>query len=78
MSNTTDRIRQLTSEHLGVAVDTIQPESTFDSLGADSLDKIELLLAVEDTFEVEIDEAISSKWTTIGEVEVYVAAHVKH
>ena len=74
MNTIKERLQVIAVDHLGVNQADITPEATFDSLGADSLDKIELLLAVEDAFGVEIDEAVSDKWTTIGEVEAYITS----
>ena len=59
MSDIEQRVKKIVAEQLGVAEDEIKLESSFvDDLGADSLDTVELVIALEDEFEIEIpDEA---------------------
>jgi acyl carrier protein len=68
-----DRIRELVSEQLGVERTDVLPEaSILDDLGADSLDVVELVMALEEAFDIEIpDEAIEGM-RTIGDVEAFV------
>lgn len=70
------QIRQLVAEQLGVEHNQITPQaSILDDLGADSLDVVELVMAIEESFDIEIpDEAIETM-RTIGDVESYVAQH---
>lgn len=70
------QIRQLVAEQLGVEQNQITPQaSILDDLGADSLDVVELVMAIEESFDIEIpDEAIETM-RTIGDVESYVAQH---
>lgn len=69
-----DRIRKLVAEQLGVDRNQVTPQaSILDDLGADSLDVVELVMAIEESFDIEIpDEAIEGM-RTIGDVETYVA-----
>ena len=69
-----DKIRSLVAEQLGVDRNQVTPQaSILDDLGADSLDVVELVMAIEESFDIEIpDEAIESM-RTIGDVETYVA-----
>ena len=71
-----DRVSDLIVDQLGVSREEIVPEASFiDDLGADSLDIVELVMAMEETFDIEIpDEAIETM-RTIGDVESYVAQH---
>ena len=68
-----DQIRKLVSEHLGVErVDVLAEANILDDLGADSLDVVELVMALEEAFDIEIpDEAIEGM-RTIGDVEAFV------
>lgn len=70
------QIRQLVAEQLGVDRNQVTPQaSILDDLGADSLDVVELVMAIEESFDIEIpDEAIETM-RTIGDVESYVAQH---
>lgn len=51
-----DRVRKLVAEHLDKIVADVTPESTIESLGADSLDQIEILMALEVEFDIEIPD----------------------
>ena len=68
-----DQIRELVSEQLGVErVDVLAEANILDDLGADSLDVVELVMALEEAFDIEIpDEAIEGM-RTIGDVEAFV------
>jgi len=70
------QIRELVAEQLGVDRNQVTPQaSILDDLGADSLDVVELVMAIEESFDIEIpDEAIETM-RTIGDVESYVAQH---
>ena len=69
-----EQIRKLVAEQLGVDQNQVTSQaSIFDDLGADSLDVVELVMAIEESFDIEIpDEAIETM-KTIGDVETYVA-----
>ncbi len=72
-----DRIRQLISDHLGVnRGDVISDANILDDLGADSLDVVELVMAIEETFDLEIPDEEVEALRTIGDVEKYVAERV--
>ena len=66
MNDVFERIKKLTAEQLGIEVDTIKEESDFiKDLGADSLDTVELLMAFEEEFSIEIPEEIAEKINTV-------------
>jgi acyl carrier protein len=70
------RIRKLVAEQLGVDPDSVGPESSIlDDLGADSLDVVELVMAIEDEFDIEVPDEDAETMRTIGDVERYVARH---
>ena len=71
------RIRAIVSDQLGVAAGEISAESHIaDDLGADSLDVVELVMQLEDEFDIEVPDEAAESIRTIADVERYVAAHV--
>jgi acyl carrier protein len=76
MSTTEDRVRKLVCEQLGVKEDEVTPEASFvEDLGADSLDTVELVMALEEEFETEIPDEEAEKITTMKEAIDYIEAH---
>ena len=72
-----ERIRQLIVDQLGVSVEEIRPEVSFlDDLGADSLDIVELVMAMEEEFDVEIPDDDAEKIQTIGDAFAYIKEKV--
>ncbi len=68
-----EKIREIVVEQLGVAEDQVTMESSFvDDLGADSLDIVELVMALEEAFGVEIPDSEAEKISTVGDVVEYV------
>ncbi len=66
MSDIESRVKKIVAEQLGVAEADIKNESSFvDDLGADSLDTVELVMALEDEFEMEIPDEQAEKITTV-------------
>ncbi len=67
------RVRELIVEKLGVSEDQITPEAHFiDDLGADSLDTVELVMALEEEFDVEIPDEEAEKLITVGAAVDYL------
>jgi acyl carrier protein len=78
MENIEQRVRKIVAEQLGVNEADIKNESSFvDDLGADSLDTVELVMALEEEFETEIPDDEAEKITTVKQAIDYIAAHVK-
>jgi acyl carrier protein len=78
MSNIEQRVKKIVSEQLGVKEDEMQNSSAFvDDLGADSLDTVELVMALEEEFECEIPDEEAEKITTVQQAIDYVTAHYK-
>jgi len=74
--NVEKRVINIVVEQLGVDENKVTPESKFvDDLGADSLDTVELVMALEEEFEIEIPDDQSDKITTVREVIAYIEAH---
>jgi len=78
MSDIEQRVKKIVAEQLGVAEGEIKLESSFvDDLGADSLDTVELVMALEDEFEIEIPDEQAEKITTVKQAVDYAVANVK-
>lgn len=72
--STEDKVKDLIVEQLGVDADKVVPEAKFiDDLEADSLDTVELIMAIEEEFDCEIPEEEAAKITTVGEVMDFVS-----
>ena len=77
MENIEQRVRKIIAEQLGVNETEIKNESSFvDDLGADSLDTVELVMALEEEFECEIPDEEAEKITTVQGAIDYIKAHV--
>lgn len=73
MSDTLERVKKIVDEHLGSARGPITEQSRFiEDLGADSLDTIELAMAFEDAFQIEIPTATAKQLLTVGEAVVHI------
>ena len=71
------RIRGLICDQLGVdPADAITDANILDDLGADSLDVIEMVMAIEEAFDLEIPDEVVETMRTIGDVEKYVASRM--
>jgi acyl carrier protein len=78
MENVDQRVKKIVAEQLGVNEADIKNESAFvEDLGADSLDTVELVMALEDEFECEIPDEEAEKIRTVQQAIDYVNAHVK-
>jgi acyl carrier protein len=73
MSETADRVKKIVVEHLGVEADKVTEDASFiDDLGADSLDIVELVMAFEEEFGVEIPDDAAEKITTVHDAIDYI------
>ncbi|OUM88314.1 MAG: acyl carrier protein [Bacillus thermozeamaize] len=71
-----ERVKKIIVDRLGVDESEVTPEASFkDDLGADSLDVVELVMELEDEFELEISDEEAEKINTVGEVVEYIKAH---
>ena len=76
MSSVQERVKKLICEQLGVKDDEVKNEASFvEDLGADSLDTVELVMALEEEFETEIPDEEAEKITTVKEAINYILAH---
>ena len=72
-----EKVKEIIVEQLGVAEDTVTQEASFiDDLGADSLDIVELIMALEEEFDIEIPDSDAEKVVTVGDVVEYIKDHV--
>ena len=76
MSNIEERVKKIIVEQLGVDEAEVKNEASFvDDLGADSLDTVELVMALEEEFDTEIPDEEAEKITTVKEALAYIEAH---
>ena len=72
-----EKVKGIIVEQLGVAEASVTLEASFiDDLGADSLDIVELVMALEEEFDIEIPDADAEKVTTVGDVVDYIKENV--
>lgn len=77
MSNIEERVKKIVCEQLSVKEEEVKPASSFvDDLGADSLDTVELVMALEEEFETEIPDEDAEKLTTVQEAIDYIVANL--
>jgi acyl carrier protein len=75
---TSAKVKSIIADQLGVGEDEIKPESSFiEDLGADSLDIVELVMAMEEEFEVEIPDEEAENIKTVGDAINYINTHKK-
>ncbi len=72
------KVKEIIVSQLGVAAEKVTPEASFvDDLGADSLDTVELVMAFEEEFGVEIPDEAAEKIATVKDAVVYLKEHVE-
>ena len=73
MTDTVNRVKSIIAEQLGVKPEEVTPEASFvEDLGADSLDTVELVMALEEEFGIEISDEDAEKMTTVGDALKYI------
>jgi acyl carrier protein len=78
MSSVDERVKKIVVEQLGVNESEVNPKASFvDDLGADSLDTVELVMALEEEFDCEIPDEEAEKITTVQQAVDYINAHLK-
>ena len=72
-----EKVKKIIIEQLNVSEDSVTKEASFiDDLGADSLDIVELIMALEEEFDTEIPDTDAEKIVTVGDVVDYIKDHV--
>jgi acyl carrier protein len=78
MSELTDKIRSIIAEQLGVKAEEVVDDASFtEDLGADSLDTVELVMALEEEFGIEIPDEDAEKMSTVGQAIQYIEEKAK-
>ena len=78
MASVEERVKQIIVEQLGVDEAEVTPNASFvDDLGADSLDTVELVMAFEEAFEIEIPDEDAEKIRTVQDAVTYIESHAK-
>ena len=78
VENVQERVKNIIVEQLGVEADQVKPEAQFvNDLGADSLDTVELIMALEEEFDIEIPDDKAEKIKTVGEAVAYFQENAK-
>ncbi|MGJ8694805.1 MAG: acyl carrier protein [Verrucomicrobiaceae bacterium] len=71
--NIQEKVTEIIVEQLGVSADQVKPEAKLiEDLGADSLDAVELVMAVEEEFDIEVPDEDAEKLATVGDIIVHV------
>ena len=77
MSEKETKIKQIIAEKLGVSEDKVTPQASFvDDLGADSLDQVELIMAFEDAFDIEIPDEDAERLRTVKQAFDYLESKI--
>lgn len=68
MTGSLERVRSIVADHLGQDIEKVKPSSSFiDDLGADSLDLVELVMAAEEEFGIEVSDEEAEKWLIVSD-----------
>ncbi|MEO2068360.1 MAG: acyl carrier protein [Desulfurobacteriaceae bacterium] len=77
MENIEQKVKEIVADRLGVDPDEVTPEASFvEDLGADSLDQVELVMALEEEFGIEIPDEDAEKIQTVGDAIEYIQKHL--
>ena len=78
MASIADRVKEIVVKQLEVSPDQVTPEARFvEDLGADSLDQVEVVMAIEEEFDIEIPDEDAEKLTTVGDAIKYIEGKKK-
>jgi len=71
-----DKLKEIIKDELGFETDDLTLESTLVDMGADSLDAVELIMAIEEEYDIEIAEEDAQKFTSLGNIVSYIESKV--
>ena len=78
MSDKVNQVKKIIASHLNIDEDKLVDEAKFiEDLGADSLDLVELIMQLEEDFDIEIDEETSQKFHTVGDVVNFIKKQLR-
>jgi acyl carrier protein len=78
MASVDEKVKQIVAEQLGVEEAEVTPSASFvDDLGADSLDQVELVMALEEAYDIEIPDEAAEKIRTVQDAVDYIQKHAK-
>jgi len=72
MSDVKSRVKQIVADHLELEADMLSDDATFKDFGADSIEIVELILAFEVEFDIEIPESDAEKLNSLNDISVYI------
>lgn len=67
-----DKVKSIISDKLGINESEVKMETTFEDLGADSLDIVELIMAIEDEYDIQVSDEEAEKAQSVGDVVNYI------
>ena len=71
-----EQLKDLINSELGFETDNLTLESTLEDMGADSLDAVELIMAIEEKYDFEIAEADAKQFTSLGNIVAYIESKI--
>lgn len=72
-----NKIKSIVADKLSINASDITADTTLEDLGADSLDVVEVIMALEDEFDIEISDEVAENISTVGDLVDYIKAHVE-
>ena len=72
-----NKIKSIVADKLSINASDITMDTTLEDLGADSLDVVEVIMALEDEFDIEISDEVAENISTVGDLVEYIKAHVE-
>lgn len=71
-----DKLKEIIKEELSFDTEALTLASTLEDMGADSLDAVELIMAIEEAYDIEISESDAGNFTSLGNIVAYIEANV--
>jgi len=71
-----NKLKDIIKDELGFETDNLTLESTLEDMGADSLDAVELIMAIEEAYDIEIAEADAGQFTSLGNIVSYIESKI--